>query len=73
MKPYYKIDYDKLEEVTESTATNESGEPYQSDIPRLPIDKTLIFESRFESGNLRKVMKVGPYEYEMYCKNDYNT
>lgn len=18
-------------------------------------------------------MKVGPYEYEMYCKNDYNT
>ena len=46
MKPYYKIDYDKLEEVTEST--NESGEAYQSDIPRLPIDKTLIFESRFE-------------------------
>jgi hypothetical protein len=71
LKPYYKIDYEKLEEITEST--NESGEPVQSEIPRLPIDKTLIFESRFESGNLRKVMKVGPYEYEMYCKNDYNT
>ena len=68
LKPYYRIDYEKLEEATEST--NESGE---SEIPRLPLDKTLIFESRFESGNLRKVMKVGQFEYEMYCKNDYNT
>jgi predicted AAA+ superfamily ATPase len=37
----------------------------------LPNDKTLIFESRFESGNLRKAMKVGPFEYELYLKNDY--
>ena len=40
---------------------------------RLPMDKTLIFESRFESGNLRKAMKVSPYEYELYLKNDYST
>jgi len=39
----------------------------------LPIDKTLLFESRFESGNLRKAMKVGPFEYELYLKNDYGT
>lgn len=39
----------------------------------MPNDKTLIFESRFESGNLRKAMKVGPYEYELYLKNDYGT
>jgi hypothetical protein len=39
----------------------------------LPEDRTLIFESRFESGNLRKVMKVAPFEYEMYIKNDYGT
>jgi len=39
----------------------------------LPIDKTLLFESRFESGNLRKAMKVAPFEYELYLKNDYGT
>lgn len=41
--------------------------------PKLTIDKTLIFESRFESGNLRKVMKVGEFEYELFLKNDYGT
>ena len=39
----------------------------------LPVDKTLVFESRFESGNLRKAMRVGPFEYELYLKNDYGT
>ena len=39
----------------------------------LPADKTLVFESRFESGNLRKAMKVGPFEYDLYLKNDYST
>jgi hypothetical protein len=33
----------------------------------------LIFESRFESGNLRKVVKVNDYEYDLYLKNDYGT
>jgi len=32
-----------------------------------------VFESRFESGNLRKAVKVGPLEYELYLKNDYGT
>lgn len=45
----------------------------EDDVPRLLADQTLIFESRFESGNLRKVIKVGPFEYEMYLKNDYST
>ena len=36
-------------------------------------DETLIFESRFESGNLNKAIKVGDYEYELYLKNDYGT
>lgn len=39
----------------------------------LPVDKTLVFESRFESGNLRKAMRVGTFEYELYLKNDYGT
>ena len=69
LKPYYRLDFDKLEELEEPMGDN--GE-VQS-VPRLPIDKTLQFESRFESGNLRKVIKVGLFEYEMYLKNDYNT
>lgn len=39
----------------------------------LPLDRTLQFESRFESGNLRKALKVGQYEYDLYVKNDYGT
>jgi len=39
----------------------------------LPTDKTLIFESRFETGNLRKALKVGEFEYELFLKNDYGT
>ncbi|CAH1259091.1 AGBL2 [Branchiostoma lanceolatum] len=36
-------------------------------------DKTLIFESRFESGNLMKVVQVGEFEYELYLRQDLYT
>jgi hypothetical protein len=36
-------------------------------------DKTLIFESRFESGNLYSVMKVDDSEYHLCLQNDVNT
>ncbi|XP_043943115.1 cytosolic carboxypeptidase 3 [Protopterus annectens] len=36
-------------------------------------DTTLIFESRFESGNLQKAVKVGEYDYELTLRNDYYT
>ena len=36
-------------------------------------DNTLVFESRFESGNLRKAVKVNEFEYDLYLKNDYGT
>ncbi len=37
-------------------------------------DPTLIFESRFESGNLRRVVQVGePYSYNLILKYDYQT
>jgi len=62
LKPYYRVDQEKLEELHQG-ANRES----------LPADKTLVFESRFESGNLRKVMKMGPFDYELYLKNDYST
>jgi hypothetical protein len=36
-------------------------------------DNTLIFESRFESGNLRRAVKVGDLEYNLILKYDHNT
>ncbi|NXM50864.1 CBPC2 carboxypeptidase, partial [Gymnorhina tibicen] len=38
-----------------------------------PQDTTLLFESRFESGNLQKVIKVGPYEYVLTLRPDLYT
>lgn len=37
------------------------------------LDSTLIFESRFESGNLRRSVQVGPFEYDLILKYDYQT
>jgi len=36
-------------------------------------DLTLVFESRFESGNLRRVVQIAPYVYDLYIKADFNT
>jgi hypothetical protein len=38
-----------------------------------PQDSTLIFESRFESGNLQRVIQVGDYEYDLELKFDHYT
>ncbi|NWW74399.1 CBPC2 carboxypeptidase, partial [Climacteris rufus] len=38
-----------------------------------PQDSTLLFESRFESGNLQKAIKVGPYEYVLMLRPDLYT
>ena len=54
-------------QINSGSAINENSQV------SLPADKTLVFESRFESGNLRKAMKVGPFEYDLYLKNDYST
>jgi cytosolic carboxypeptidase protein 2/3 len=37
------------------------------------FDNTLVFESRFESGNLRRAFKKLDTEYELMLKTDYNT
>ncbi|XP_059116841.1 cytosolic carboxypeptidase 2 isoform X4 [Peromyscus eremicus] len=38
-----------------------------------PEDNTLLFESRFESGNLQKAVRVGVYEYELTLRTDLYT
>ncbi|XP_057320034.1 cytosolic carboxypeptidase 1-like isoform X1 [Microplitis mediator] len=35
--------------------------------------KSLLFESRFESGNLRKVIQIGPQEYDLILTPDVNS
>lgn len=41
--------------------------------PSSPDDYTLAFESRFESGNLRRAIQVYEFEYDLILKPDYNT
>ena len=38
-----------------------------------PYDNTLIFESRFETGNLCMAIKVSEWEYDLLMQNDINT
>jgi hypothetical protein len=38
-----------------------------------PEDLTLIFESRFESGNLLAAIKISDREYDLILQNDINT
>mmetsp|Transcript_4821 Transcript_4821/g.7261 ORF Transcript_4821/g.7261 Transcript_4821/m.7261 type:complete len:336 (-) Transcript_4821:2969-3976(-) len=47
--------------------------PTQFYKPTGPDDETLIFESRFESGNLLAAIKVSEVEYDLILQNDINT
>ena len=42
-------------------------------IPQSADDNSLLFESRFECGNLRRAIQVYEYEYDLILKPDYNT
>jgi hypothetical protein len=42
-------------------------------VPVNSADTTLVFESRFESGNLFRATKVGTYEYDLRLCSDSNT
>ena len=33
----------------------------------------LVFDSKFESGNLDRVVKIGELEYDLYMRPDANT
>lgn len=45
---------------------------YKLKVPQ-ESDETLVFESRFESANLRKAVKISDTEYDLFLKNDYGT
>lgn len=58
---------------TKSMGGPGGGAPTQFYKPKGPDDKTLIFESRFESGNLLAAIKISDYEYDLVLQNDINT
>ena len=42
-------------------------------VPESEDDKVLVFESRFESGNLHSAHQVAPFEYDLKLSNDTGT
>jgi hypothetical protein len=41
--------------------------------PSGPSDSTLIFESRFESGNLGRATQVGEFVYDLEIRPDFTS
>jgi hypothetical protein len=51
-----------------------TGQPthaYTINVPQQ--ENMLIFDSRFENGNLRRAIKVNNVEYNLWLENDVNT
>eukprot|EP00927_Polykrikos_kofoidii_P060710 TRINITY_DN55630_c0_g1_i1.p1 TRINITY_DN55630_c0_g1~~TRINITY_DN55630_c0_g1_i1.p1 ORF type:complete len:955 (-),score=174.64 TRINITY_DN55630_c0_g1_i1:177-3041(-) len=64
----------RLQETPEITPTGSKGEALPTYyVPVGPQDTTLVFESRFEGGNLRRAVKVYDFEYDLVLNPDYNT
>lgn len=42
-------------------------------IPASQTDTTLIFEGRFQTGNLRRAIQILEYEYQIILRADWNT
>ena len=62
-----------LRERRQSSLASETVvlEPFY--VPMNCADTTLVFESRFESGNLFRATQVGTYEYDLHLCSDWNT
>lgn len=72
-----RVIFDSIDQspYTSSSPTQQpvEGEINPFYILQSPEDKTLLFESRFESGNLRRAIQVFENEYDIILKPDYNT
>lgn len=55
------------------TTSKPSGKVKPFYTPNGPDDKTLVFESRFECGNLQLALKMNESEYNLILQNDINT
>ena len=61
-----------LDDKQKATPPKE-GELHSFYVQQNDDDNTLTFESRFESGNLRRAIQVYEFEYDLILKPDYNT
>lgn len=61
----------EMPELTPIGPTREELPTYY--VPAGTQDTTLVFESRFEGGNLRRAVKVYDFEYDLVLNPDYNT
>jgi hypothetical protein len=70
-----RVVYDSIEPnpAAKSKSAPAAGEVRQYYDPTGPDDDTLIFESRFESGNLRRAIQIYPGEYDLILRPDINT
>ncbi|KAK6643666.1 hypothetical protein RUM43_005176 [Polyplax serrata] len=69
-------DLDSLITNAKTGSAQEKRELFNNDEKRIgeKLSVThLVFESRFESGNLRKAIQVGPREYELVLNSDVNS
>lgn len=72
----HKTIYIDLYKTSMKIIINFSRELFNNDEKRIGEKHSqlhLLFESRFESGNLRKVIQVGPREYELILNSDINS
>jgi hypothetical protein len=63
---------DLIASETKNAASTSNVSPYYIITDALN-DKTLVFESRFESGNLAMAFKLSDTEYNLVLQNDINT
>ena len=69
-----RVVYDCIDPSPHSTTMElPEGELAPYYIPTTEEDCTLVFESRYESGNLRRAVQVYEFEYDLILKPDYNT
>jgi hypothetical protein len=70
----HNIDSENIYKLKTKNISKEGPPPqvyyYQ---PETEDDKTLIFESRFESANLLAAIKISDNEYDLILQNDINT
>lgn len=66
-----RVIYDSIDVSPYAAAAESEMVPFY--VPQNSDDNTLIFESRFETGNLRRAIQVYEYEYDLILKPDYNT
>ena len=68
-----RVIYDSIDPSPHTHKSNIAGILPNFYVPSSEDDCTLVFESRFESGNLRRAVQVYEFEYDLILKPDYNT